>query len=47
MNAGNGIISYDDLNNYSSVWRKPIVGEYKNHKIISMGPPSSGGIGEI
>ena len=44
MNAGNGIISYDDLNNYSSVWRKPIVGEYKNHKIISMGPPSSGGI---
>ena len=44
MNAGNGIISYEDLNNYSSIWRKPIVGEYKNHKIISMGPPSSGGI---
>ena len=44
MNSGNGIISYEDLNNYSSIWRKPIVGEYKNHKIISMGPPSSGGI---
>ena len=44
MNAGNGIISYEDLNNYSSIWRKPIIGEYKNHKIISMGPPSSGGI---
>ncbi len=44
MNEGNGIISYEDLNNYSSIWRKPIVGKYKNHSIISMGPPSSGGI---
>ena len=44
MNEGGGIITYEDLNSYSSVWRKPIVGNYKNHKIISMAPPSSGGI---
>ena len=44
MNKGNGIFTQDDLDKYSSIWRKPIVGYYKNHKIISMGPPSSGGI---
>ena len=44
MNSGNGIITYKDLENYSSVWRDPIVGYFKDHKIISMGPPSSGGI---
>ena len=44
MNSGNGIITHEDLENYSSVWRDPIVGYFKDHKIISMGPPSSGGI---
>ena len=44
MNEGGGIITYEDLKTYSSIWRKPIVGNYKNHKIISMAPPSSGGI---
>ncbi len=44
MKNKNGIISYDDLKNYKSVWREPIVGWYKNYKVISMPPPSSGGI---
>ena len=44
MKSGGGIISQNDLDNYSSVWRDPIIGYFKNHKIISMGPPSSGGI---
>lgn len=44
MKSGGGIISQTDLDNYSSVWRDPIIGYFKNHKIISMGPPSSGGI---
>ena len=44
MNSGNGIITHEDLENYSSIWRDPIVGYFKDHKIISMGPPSSGGI---
>ena len=44
MNRGNGIITHEDLKNYSSLWRDPIIGNYKGHKIISMGPPSSGGI---
>ena len=44
MNSGGGIITQSDLDNYSSLWRDPIIGLFKNHKIISMGPPSSGGI---
>ncbi|MGV3704215.1 MAG: gamma-glutamyltransferase [Arcticibacter sp.] len=44
MKAGKGIISTEDLKNYHSVWRKPIVGQYKDYKIITMPPPSSGGI---
>ncbi|MBE8713099.1 gamma-glutamyltransferase [Sphingobacterium hungaricum] len=43
MQRGNGIISKSDLENYDAVWRNPLVGSYKNHKIISMPPPSSGG----
>ena len=44
MKAGNGIITHDDLASYDSKWRAPLVGDYKNFKIISMAPPSSGGI---
>ena len=45
MKSGNGIITHQDLLDYHSKWRTPLVGNYKNeYKIISMGPPSSGGI---
>jgi gamma-glutamyltranspeptidase/glutathione hydrolase len=39
-----GIITEQDLNEYEAVWRKPIEFEYKGLKVISMSPPSSGGI---
>ncbi|RZL54472.1 MAG: gamma-glutamyltransferase, partial [Pedobacter sp.] len=44
MNRGNGIMSKNDLVNYKSLWRKPIVSKYKEYKIITMPPSSSGGI---
>lgn len=44
MEKNNGIIRQDDLDSYSSVWRKPIITKYKNYKITGMPPPSSGGI---
>jgi len=44
MKAGGGLISKEDLEKYESIWREPIVGYYRDHKIISMPPPSSGGI---
>jgi gamma-glutamyltranspeptidase / glutathione hydrolase len=44
MKRGNGIITHDDLKNYQPVWREEVTGQFRNFKIISMGPPSSGGI---
>ena len=39
-----GIITMEDLTRYKAKWRKPVTFQYKNLNIISMGPPSSGGI---
>ncbi|MDG1041674.1 MAG: gamma-glutamyltransferase [Flavobacteriaceae bacterium] len=39
-----GIMTLEDLTNYEVKWRDPITFIYKDHKIISMPPPSSGGI---
>lgn len=44
MKNGSGIITKEDLSNYEPVWRSPIIGTYKGHEVISMPPPSSGGI---
>ena len=38
------ILSKDDFLNYQSIWRDPIVTNINEYKIISMPPPSSGGI---
>ncbi|CRF40921.1 gamma-glutamyltransferase [Helicobacter ailurogastricus] len=43
MRKNGGIITKKDLATYNVVWRKPVVGSYRGYKIISMGPPSSGG----
>jgi gamma-glutamyltranspeptidase/glutathione hydrolase len=39
-----GLITRNDLNEYSSVWRKPLVFNYRGYEIYSMPPPSSGGV---
>ena len=44
LKAKGGIITMDDLNAYEAELREPIVFDYKDLKIISMAPPSSGGI---
>ncbi|WP_436517429.1 gamma-glutamyltransferase [Ekhidna sp. To15] len=44
MQRGGGLISEDDLSNYSAQWRDPVTSNYRGHKVISMPPPSSGGI---
>ncbi len=44
MAAGKGIITHQDLKNYEAKWRKPISMPYKDYEVISMPPPSSGGI---
>ncbi|WP_422362331.1 gamma-glutamyltransferase [Reichenbachiella sp.] len=41
---GNGLIRQNDLNKYESQWRAPLIGSYKNRQIITMAPPSAGGV---
>ncbi len=40
----NGVISISDLKNYKSIWREPIIFPFDDYTLISMPPPSSGGI---
>ena len=44
INDNGGIISMEDLEVYEAVWRDPVVFNYDDLKIISMSPPSSGGV---
>ncbi len=44
MQRGKGIITLDDLKNYTAKLREPIRFNYRDHQIISFAPPSSGGI---
>ncbi|MGB3608109.1 gamma-glutamyltransferase [Psychroserpens sp.] len=44
LNQRDGIITAEDLELYQAKWRDPIQFSYDNLKIISMSPPSSGGI---
>src|SRR5690606_29985734 len=47
MKKAKGIISLDDLSHYKAQWRHPVTSTYRQHRIISMPPPSSGGIALI
>ena len=44
MRRGNGLITHEDLKSYKTVWRNPLTFRYKEYNVISMGPPSSGGV---
>ena len=44
MQRGDGLITHEDLASYTSVEREPVTSTYRDHRILSMGPPSSGGI---
>ncbi len=42
-----GVLGLDDLKNYRAVWREPLLGNYRKRTIITMPPPSSGGVAVI
>ena len=44
VRKGGGLLTLDDLAQYTAVERKPIVGTFHNYTIVSAPPPSSGGI---
>jgi gamma-glutamyltranspeptidase/glutathione hydrolase len=39
-----GVMALDDLKNYKPVWREPLTGSYRSRTIMTMPPPSSGGV---
>jgi gamma-glutamyltranspeptidase/glutathione hydrolase len=43
MERNGGLITLEDLSNYQIAERKPLNGQYKEYKIVSMPPSSSGG----
>lgn len=44
MMAHGGIVSFDDLAAYRPVWREPVRGTFRGLEVVSMPPPSSGGV---
>jgi gamma-glutamyltranspeptidase/glutathione hydrolase len=44
MERGGGLITHEDLQAYEALWREPVVFDYRGHEVISMPPPSSGGL---
>jgi len=44
MQRGGGLITRKDLSDYAPKWKDPITKDYKNFRIISMPPSSSGGV---
>ena len=47
MREEGGLITKTDLLNYEAIERTPVKGSYRGYQIISMGPPSSGGVALI
>lgn len=39
-----GVMTLDDLKSYKPIWREPLIGTYRNRTVITMPPPSSGGV---
>jgi gamma-glutamyltranspeptidase/glutathione hydrolase len=44
MQFSKGLITKEDLKNYTPKFRKPLEFDYRGHHLISFAPPSSGGI---
>ncbi|MGO9702832.1 MAG: gamma-glutamyltransferase [Xanthobacteraceae bacterium] len=47
VRAAGGVMTADDLKDYRAIERKPVRGTYRGYDIVSMPPPSSGGVALI
>ena len=47
VQAAGGVMTADDLKNYRATEREPVRGTYRGYDIVSMPPPSSGGVALI
>ena len=39
-----GVLSLEDLAAYHTTWRAPLEGRYRGHRLVTMPPPSAGGL---
>lgn len=44
MKANGGLITLEDLKDYTPIWRNPVCGKFRQNRICAMSPPSSGGV---
>ncbi len=44
MAAKGGLVSLEDLKAYRATWRAPLEGRYRGHRVVTMPPPSAGGL---
>lgn len=42
-----GLLTAEDFSSYRAIWREPVTGNYRGHEVISMPPPTSGGVQAI
>jgi len=47
MGRTGGLITAEDLAGYRAIWREPASSTFRDHGIVSMPPPSSGGVSMI
>jgi gamma-glutamyltranspeptidase / glutathione hydrolase len=47
VTSAGGVMTVDDLKNYQATERAPVRGSYRGYDVVSMAPPSSGGVGLI
>lgn len=45
VQAGGSTISQQDMDEYQVIYRKPLRGFYRGYEIVTIGPPSGGGVG--
>ncbi len=44
VQAGGGVLTADDLQRYHTTWRAPLEGSYRGYRLVTMPPPSAGGV---
>ncbi|MGB3510967.1 MAG: gamma-glutamyltransferase [Microcoleaceae cyanobacterium] len=44
MKTNGGLITLEDLKDYTPIWRNPVCGKFRQNRICAMPPPSSGGV---
>ena len=44
VQAAGGVLSLEDLSGYHTTWRTPLEGRYRGQRVVTMPPPSAGGL---